>query len=776
MSRYSEDKSVSGESVLSPESVALTLEAAGASASASASSDESTIASSRLESAPASGEVSSASESAVLPSSAAAAKSEPDSFELYHLATRKTVLFTVRPGFDFNQRISEETQETILHVALKYGLDKCVETMIRRAFSSYKFCCDQSEEYAILDNRQKTYKNLEQVYKFLLNRGARVDIPDISGKTVLDLAFEEISQINPPYVSLIMHYAESISDVDQILPTGETLLHKTLTTKVISTTSYRLMYYLIKRGASVFIPDRNGKTALDLAFIPGERGWISDMAEALIKRCATREGFDINARIFPGGETLFTKLVTHRTSPELVQYLIDRGGRLDSLNDKGENILDLIFRVDPKDMVTSHRLAIKKYVEFVGDVDRILLSERTPILHEAIKREDTDLIKFLASNGAQFHIPDSEGKTALDLLCEQSRPSLYYEVVDALKIYASREGFDINAAIYPGASTLLHQALKIGDENFVKFLIGKEARIDIRDSDGKTALDLALIPHKNGCLSNGARRFIINYVTTTEGFNINDTIYPGRGTLLHYTLSLDDSGLVKFLMGRGALVNIPDESGRTALDIALTPRADGGVFAGAYFIESYLDRPGNDINGVLNSEGETLLHISLRKNNLFLTGLLMDFNAKVDIPDSSGITALDLAIRIGDDGTISAAGKSIIETYMDRSGFDPDAIIDSRTGETFLNFATRHNLPDLIQKIIIRAEIIAQDEFEEGINYSSWRAARAASASATSDVLVVQTAPDDVSVATEVRLAAAAVDSALTGLSGHHEDHQDFFA
>ncbi len=111
--------------------------------------------------------------------------------------------------------------------------------------------------------------------------------------------------------------------------------------------------------------------------------------------------------------------------------------------------------------------------------------------------------------------------------------------------YRDREGW-----------TALHHATRWGSLEVVKFLISKGAELDVRDNWGQTALHVATKDKYLWVLQSLESQRVLAY-----GMEIDSRI-P-----FHHVVTDERIDVVKFLLSKGAQVDIRDNGDRTAWDL-----------------------------------------------------------------------------------------------------------------------------------------------------------------------------------------------------------------
>jgi len=163
-------------------------------------------------------------------------------------------------------------------------------------------------------------------------------------------------------------------------------------------------------------------------------------------------------------------------------------------------------------------------------------------------------------------------------------------------------GTDLNSA-FPNGRYPIHDAADIGRIILLKELIGNGAQLDVVDSAGRTAIDLAILSGRTqaaevlvaagagydasqllllAAQNDATDRDIVRFLAT-HGANLEATDEQGNTPLIIAT-SRGNHRLVHHLVEQGAPINTRNTEGRSALDVASD--------IGATEIESFLLRNG----------------------------------------------------------------------------------------------------------------------------------------------------------------------------------------
>ncbi len=217
-------------------------------------------------------------------------------------------------------------------------------------------------------------------------------------------------------------------------------------------------------------------------------------------------------------------------------------------------------------------------------------------------------IKKLLDAGADSEIRTKAGKTALDVFNDNEENHLfssYAEIGNLLASSMGKKADDMQMLIgYP-----LHNAALSGDANLIKKLLSENENIFLVDSEGKTALHVAVIANNNkevieALLSNkNANRFFIDmqdndgfsafhYAVQNKDVSVAKRLEKSRANIylvtkknenaLHLAAKNNDENLTPFLLKRYVDVWLKNNDGKTpsslmrnvALRTAINDRED----------------------------------------------------------------------------------------------------------------------------------------------------------------------------------------------------------
>jgi ankyrin repeat protein len=336
-----------------------------------------------------------------------------------------------------------------------------------------------------------------KVFELLLGAGANVTARDSEGRTPLMIAALYCQ------AWLVELYVEAGSEINASDSRGYTpVMFAMDTDKRCFAEEYReVVTYLVNQGADINVRSTKGLTPLMQA---ANLSWL-DMVERLVLG-----GADINAQTQVGSSalSLATRPYVHPLNVDVrvIQYLLDHGA--DPTTDEVAEALLRVADFAPYDLAIVGLLARaganinywpSKYSQYPGDT--------FPLLISIVRRQDSELVRLLIEQGANLEIRDDSGRTPLlwaGLSYDKCRFDYQPYSSEIIRLLVDG-GANVNVRATPPDDwedrcenretmfdTPLLQAAKQGDVEVVKLLVGAGADVKAKDSQGWTALDLAV--------------------------------------------------------------------------------------------------------------------------------------------------------------------------------------------------------------------------------------------------------------------------------------------
>ncbi|MEO8257880.1 MAG: ankyrin repeat domain-containing protein [Acidobacteriota bacterium] len=228
---------------------------------------------------------------------------------------------------------------------------------------------------------------------------------------------------------------------------------------------------LVARGADLDSTDPDQTTALVLAIINGHYDVAALLAE---------KGADPNLGDSSGMAALYAAVDMHTQPP-----MINRPTRKPS---GGVDNLDLLAALLSHGADPNARLKTPLLARYHNTGDGQLGAGATPLMRAA-KSIDVPAMRLLLERGADPALKNRTGATALMFAAGAARGKPDQAVADAVALCLDH-GADVNA-VNDGGQTAVHIAVGQSDA-VIRLLAGRGARLDLKDRQGRTPLDLAL--------------------------------------------------------------------------------------------------------------------------------------------------------------------------------------------------------------------------------------------------------------------------------------------
>jgi len=402
--------------------------------------------------------------------------------------------------------------------------------------------------------------------KFLIGKGADLELKNAEGKTALMLA-AEANALNS--VKLLVKAGVDINAKDSIGRTALMLAIKELRWGC-GYKDARVAKFLIRTGADVNIRDDAGMTVLMLAI---NLDYL-EIVESLINK-----GADVNVKDGKGRTPLMCAFYAPRLSDKqrvsLVKLLIEHGADVNYKDDNGEPLL----KHSPSLEIT--KLILKEDIDPTVGANALSWATQEELFQ-------------LKAKGIDVDVKEGDSKKAL----MGAAYSNYHEIAKLLIQKGVNVNFQGNEV---GFTPLIEAAARESFET-AKILIDAGADVNAKDKYGRTVL----------MEGSGDRRIIALLIKS--GVNINAVNYKGE-TALMQVVNRGDYEAVELLVQAGADIDIRDKEGKTALMYAAQRRPrERDVKIASYLIES-----GADIN-IRDNKRETALMKALNVQKRYPRG------------------------------------------------------------------------------------------------------------------------------------------------------------
>ncbi len=458
-----------------------------------------------------------------------------------------------------------------------------------------------------------------ELVELCLKNGADPLRVDASKKSPLEIALEN------NHHDLAMTFLKQWKDHNLLTSKEGTLLHLAVQYGVET-----LMDDLIQDHANIHAQDSDGMTPLHYAVRKNQRKVVNK----LIKAGAMVDSLDKH-----GNTPLFYSFKYLPEEPDLVHDLINAGADPNRRDSSKSPLFCELLSSRASDTLA---LAV---LPLIRDINLQNNNGDTP-LHLAILREQYELAKQLIVLGADLKILNNRDESVFQLACEQGNLSLFESFLE--------KQFNVHQPIGKKNETPLIFSARHGNLEIVKKLIALKVDLNSKDSEGNTALSVAI--------------------------------------------DQDCFAIAKALLEAGASPD-PDCVDYTPLMMA--------VFQENMELVSLLYKKGADINRK-TKWGKTALHLSIRNHRSVAFSFLIKHGAAVNQADYAGLTPLHYACDNPD--------RLEFMKILLRKGANP--LARDGGGQTPLDYLLcslvrrKHNFEMALEYIRLRPDIINSDSFQ----------------------------------------------------------------
>jgi ankyrin repeat protein len=363
---------------------------------------------------------------------------------------------------------------------------------------------------------------------------------------------------------------------------------------------FDIVKLLLELGADANYPDKDGETSLHVAL---RRGFV-DIVPLLLNHDA-----DTNYPDKDGETSLHIAL--QRSLIDTIPLLLNRGADTNYPGNHGKTSLHMALR---RGLIVTARLLLHHGADaYHPDKFKI-----TP-LHVALQMDNDEVIRLL------LDFIGSDSRTLLHAGSQKGHDDIVGSLLN--------HGADPNHPDNDGL-TALHAAAEKGHDNIVLLLIYHGADVNRSDNNGRSPLRAAVSPNGHDTVV----QLLLDHGATAN--------HPDRDgwTPLHAASQEGHGDIVRLLLDRCAAPNHRDNRGRTPLHIAWEKSKNHRTFP------HLLLRPDTGAN-CLDSDDWTLLGPVSKKSNNYIIRLLLKHGADANLPDSSGLTPLHVALA----GTVTTS-------------------------------------------------------------------------------------------------------------------------
>jgi ankyrin repeat protein len=220
-----------------------------------------------------------------------------------------------------------------------------------------------------------------------------------------------------------------------------------------------------------------------------------ELAELLIEH-----GIDVNLSVNERGDTALHSAV-RSSNLRIVELIMAKGADVAVRNDDGQTALDIAMDLGRRKIVKllannrssdanihlaaflGDQARVQELIKSGTDINAQDQSGMTPLLR-ALSGSQVQLAKFLVENGADVSMGNKWGQAPLIYALWDRDPGMVQWLLD--------KGADPNTKDNtPFGYTSLHWSVRMGNQKLIELVLAAGADVNLKGSDGKTALQLA---------------------------------------------------------------------------------------------------------------------------------------------------------------------------------------------------------------------------------------------------------------------------------------------
>lgn len=512
--------------------------------------------------------------------------------------------------------------------------------------------------------------NLNRVFDLLVTIPEAKNAVNEEGKNLLHIACEHCS--NPNIIILLLNKGVSVNQQDQNYNTP--------------------LHLAVKNGPEMTEALLQGQPDFDLINSQG----YCPMATVILHgntdtiQILLNNDDDLN-KVYPHSEGRpLLHVVIRDISPELLQFLYERGAFLANTDKNGQNLLHRAVYFQDKVPIVS------KLIELGVSVHLKDKNGITVLSIAAYSAKNPEVVELLLKQGANPNTVCRNGLSALHYSAKHlnlgnSGPFIIQKIL-------RQRAVSINKGDKK-EDTPLHYACRSNNAEAAIALFNAGANIDWKNSEGKTPLDLsskvgvALIKE---AIINNADKHVQRLLSALS--DINSVNKDGMTPLSIAAQCAKNSEVVELFLSAGANPGVACRKGQIPLHYAAQRQNGGGI--GLSIVKKLLAVPRTLIDDV-DFLGNTALHHACRANNVDTAIALIKIGANVDCKNGEGETPLELSSKV----RVALLKEAILENDLARVQELLATIQDVNTvdsdGQNLLHVASEYGLDPKIVSLLI---------------------------------------------------------------------------
>jgi len=377
-----------------------------------------------------------------------------------------------------------------------------------------------------------SYKNNLPIVEHLLKNGAKTDVIDDKGYSILNFTAAAGVENSKLYDLLIKHGANVVKDKT---PKGANVLLLI----VPNLTNFKMVDYFTSKGLKLSSTDKDGNGVFNYTAQKGNK----EMLDILISKgisyktlnknggnamfFATRrsrsgynylaffkylENLGINPNIKNNeGRTPLHNLAFSNKDIPSITYFIDKGVDINQVDKNGNTALI--------NAASGNSLKIIKLLERKTKNINHFNKKGQTALSKAI-RNNSEIVEYLINNNANVSVIDAKGNHLGYYLFNTFSTRNLKEFQNKLKLLKAK-GLQVSKPQKNG-NTLYHLAVEKQSLSMLKYINNYKIDINAKNSDGLTALQKAVMTAKNDTI---IKFLIANQADKTVETDFNETLY-----------------------------------------------------------------------------------------------------------------------------------------------------------------------------------------------------------------------------------------------------------
>lgn len=430
-----------------------------------------------------------------------------------------------------------------LQVAAKGDHVEIVELLLDNGLKLEETCDGKTALHLAAKNKN------EKIMSLLLDRGANIDAKCSKGKTALFYACTKGIESN---VKILLQRGARIDVTDE---DGSTCL-----AFAVESGNESLVKLLLDSGVNIDTSERCWKNPLYLATYNSSETMIQLLLDRGADVTSVGRCWDLNSTLH---------YACKRGFENIVRQLVERGANVQEEGESGQSVLHAA-------VLSGNENIVKFILDFELDVSgkEEIRFERTP-LHFAAKEGHLHLIELLLRRGAAVNEKDKLGRTALyfatnrkhdcavELLLERGA-SIDFTCTSWVHPFKSSRQGKVSFNYHRKLHSALHVAAELGNELIARKFLDRGIDVNIRGENNLTALHVASVQGQTEVV-----RLLLDH-----GADMTiKTFFSNQSTALHLACLYGQVDVVKLLLDNGANINEKDESGDSALFVAIRKKS-----------------------------------------------------------------------------------------------------------------------------------------------------------------------------------------------------------